>query len=140
MTAFRRSDPAPVVLALAMLAQLALVRVAFRSDGQRVLLFGIPFGTDCAFRARFGFPCPGCGLTRSITLSLYGHWGQAVSLNPAGLLAVVGLGVFAAGLLWYAIGRSAEVRKWLRTGSLWYIGIGSAVWLSWWVTRVATSL
>jgi hypothetical protein len=54
----------------------------------------------CAFRALSGLPCPGCGLTRSLTAILRGDLTSAWHWNPFGFLALPVLltaAVFAVG-------------------------------------------
>ncbi len=49
-------------------------------------------GWPCPFKAIFGIPCPGCGLSTSIAALLHGDWQNAFSLHafaPVFLLAVV---------------------------------------------------
>src|SRR6185295_7860883 len=104
-TSCRRFEVAPIAVAAVALAQLIVVRLLFWSDGDRVLFLGTPFGTDCAFRMRFGIPCPGCGLTRSVALTLYGHIAPAFELNPLGPMAILGLVLLSIGLLAVSTGR-----------------------------------
>ncbi len=55
-------------------------------------------GRPCTLRAVLGeHVCPGCGITRSVALTVQGEPGLAVELNPAGPL-FVGLGL-VTGLL-----------------------------------------
>ncbi|TVQ58208.1 MAG: DUF2752 domain-containing protein [Spirulina sp. DLM2.Bin59] len=44
--------------------------------------------SQCPFQARFGFPSPSCGLTRSILALLRGDWVQAFSYHAFGPLMV----------------------------------------------------
>ncbi|MEO8028373.1 MAG: DUF2752 domain-containing protein, partial [Bryobacteraceae bacterium] len=102
-----RADHTPLIVALAALAQLLVVRLAFWSDGEHVFFLGAPFGTACSFRTHFGIPCPGCGLTRSVVLTLQGDLSQAMGLNPMGPAAVLGLVLLSAALRWVAGVRGA---------------------------------
>jgi hypothetical protein len=52
----------------------------------------------CAFRAAFGFPCPGCGATRAGLALAQGELLAALTYHP---LFVVGIGVLS---LWSAMG------------------------------------
>jgi threonine/homoserine/homoserine lactone efflux protein len=70
-----------------------------------------------------------------VTLTVYGHWPQAFSLNPAGPLAVVFLLLAAAGLLWIA--KAPEKRGALLAGSLWYVGAAVLFWLAWWIRQIS---
>lgn len=47
----------------------------------------LPFPV-CGFRALSGLPCPGCGLTRSLTALLHLDFGAAWSWNPLGFAAL----------------------------------------------------
>lgn len=43
------------------------------------------FGSGmCIFKARWGIPCPGCGLTRSVLLILQGRFAEAWAMHPFG--------------------------------------------------------
>lgn len=50
----------------------------------------------CSVRQQFGVPCPACGLTRSVLLTLHGHLGAALEVNPGGPLVVLGVALLAA--------------------------------------------
>jgi len=57
-------------------------------------------GVRCIFRALVGFPCPGCGVIRSLTALAHGDFAQAWLMNPAGLIvAIVLASQFLVGLL-----------------------------------------
>ena len=79
------------------LASLALTRLAASADEAAVSFAGRGLPWLCPLRSLFGLPCPTCGMTRSVVLSLHGEWGRAAALNPAGPLLVFGL--LALGLL-----------------------------------------
>ena len=79
------------------LASLALTRLAASADEAAVSFAGRGLPWLCPLRSLFGLPCPTCGMTRSVVLSLHGECGRAAALNPAGPLLVFGL--LALGLL-----------------------------------------
>lgn len=95
-----RPVSAAAAVGLAMLVQLALAGLLLRASEGGVWFAGIPLGGVCLFRQRTGLPCPTCGMTRSVVLSLHGHLSAALRLNPAGPLWVLAVGVIAAALLW----------------------------------------
>jgi hypothetical protein len=95
-----RSVPTAAAVGLVMLLQLALAGLLLRASERGVWFAGIPLGGACLFRQRTGLPCPTCGMTRSVVLSLHGHLSAALRLNPAGPLWVLAVGVIAAALLW----------------------------------------
>jgi hypothetical protein len=51
--------------------------------------FGIPVPDTCSFKNLTGFPCPGCGLTRSIVAGLHGDFMASLSYHKLGLLTLV---------------------------------------------------
>jgi len=95
-----KSVPAAAAVGLVLLLQLALAGLLLRASELGVWLAGIPLGGACLFRQRTGLPCPTCGMTRSVVLSLHGHLSAALRLNPAGPLWVLAVGVIAVALLW----------------------------------------
>lgn len=56
--------------------------------------FGIP--SSCGFRILTGMPCPSCGLTRSVTLTLHGDLRTALSMHPLGPFVTLVAGIHAA--------------------------------------------
>jgi hypothetical protein len=47
--------------------------------------------TLCLFKSATGLPCPSCGTTRSLAVLLQGDLFQALSINPLGIAAAIGL-------------------------------------------------
>jgi hypothetical protein len=56
--------------------------------------------TLCLFKSATDLPCPSCGTTRSLVVLLQGDLFQALSINPLGIVAAVGLIVVP---LWISI-------------------------------------
>jgi len=56
-------------------------------------------GWPCPFKALFGIPCPGCGLSTAVAQLLHGHWQAAMAthafaplfLAATALILVVGI-------------------------------------------------
>jgi hypothetical protein len=94
-----RAGAAPGMVGALLLVQLALVRALASANAERVFVLGRELHWDCWFRQEFGFPCPTCGMTRSVLLSLRGELGEAMHLNPAGPLLVLGLILFSLAML-----------------------------------------
>ena len=130
---------APLFIALALIAQLALTRLALRADLSRAFFLGDPIDLSCSARARFGFPCPMCGVTRSIGLALHGQWGDAFHLFPAAPLAILGVVVAAVALAVLAWlekrgdPRRGAFRAALRASLLFFALILAVVWLGDWL-------
>src|SRR6202012_4514090 len=109
----------------------------------RVYLAGRALDFQCAFRAETGLPCPTCGLTRSVVMSLHGEFARAWSMAPAGPAAVAGLGAFAMGMPALAFtqwspaeDRTTWMRLWIRRGALVYGAAATIVWLGGWVAHL----
>jgi uncharacterized protein DUF2752 len=78
------------VIAAVILVELAAARLALSADrGHVYLLDKTEIRAVCLFKQRFGIPCPTCGITRSVVLTLHGHTGPAWQLNPGGPIAVL---------------------------------------------------
>ncbi|HEX8557259.1 MAG TPA: DUF2752 domain-containing protein [Pyrinomonadaceae bacterium] len=83
----------------ALLASLALARGLASADASGVYVAGGVMPVVCPVRLLFGAPCPGCGMTRSVLMTLGGDLGGALAANPAGPLLVVALALLGAQLL-----------------------------------------
>jgi hypothetical protein len=94
-----RTGSAPGLVGALLLVQLGLIRILASATSERVYVFGHELHWECWFRQQFGFPCPTCGMTRSVLLTLHGQFREAAVLNPAGLLLVVGLVLLSVALL-----------------------------------------
>lgn len=89
-----RSLPARAWLPLVALAPVLNLLIARRltaTDGTSVWVAGYELHGSCWVQERFGAPCPFCGITRSIVLTIHGELARAAELNPAGLLLVFGV-------------------------------------------------
>ena len=80
-------------------ALLFVLRANASATGNSVTFAGRELHWECAIRQRFGVPCPSCGLTRSVLLTLHGHFASALDLNPAGPLILLGAVLLAASML-----------------------------------------
>jgi hypothetical protein len=59
-------------------------------------------GPPCLFRSMFGFPCPGCGMTRSMMALWRGDLALSLRYHPLGPLALAAIGGVAAWCAAYA--------------------------------------
>lgn len=75
----------------ALLAQLVLLRALGAASETSVWFAGRELQWGCAVRQLFGVPCPSCGLTRSVVLTVHGQLETALALKPAGPLYVLGM-------------------------------------------------
>jgi hypothetical protein len=138
-------QPAPGLVGVLLLAQLGLVRTLASATGERVYVFGRELPWGCWFKQQFKFPCPTCGLTRSVLLTLQGQFGEAVQLNPAGLLLVLGLLLFGLALIFLMFYQQRHtglavgtVHRRLRTGTSLYAGVLIVVLFAHWFIEIAS--
>jgi hypothetical protein len=87
---------------------IAFMRAFASATPERVFVLGRELQWGCLFQRAFGVPCPICGMTRGVLLTLGGHLGDALRLNPAAPLLVAGLVLFAAALVFVAIYQRAH--------------------------------
>ena len=143
----------PAVAGLTILFQAVLARIVLLADETRVYALGHPLQWACSFHQRFGLPCPTCGLTRSLVLTLHGQLARAWRVAPGGPALTLGVLFVAVGLLILAAVefRSAErpfdkrrtertIRKGLEGGTLAWAGISTMVWLAGWVIQFSFAL
>jgi Protein of unknown function (DUF2752) len=129
------------------LADLAAGRALLYADEARVYFLGKALDWQCGFRAATGLPCPTCGLTRSVVMSLHGEWARAWKMAPAGPVGVAGLAAFAAAMLALAFlqwmgseKRAARTRDWIRRSALAYGAAAAIIWVGGWVAGLETAL
>jgi hypothetical protein len=128
------------------LAQAAAARLVLRADDAYVYVLGRRIVWACALKRRTGLPCPTCGLTRSLALSLHGDWARAWRLMPAGPVALAGLLALGAALLALAVlqrlgARKAEARvqECIRRGALIYAAAATVVWMAGWAAGLSAA-
>jgi hypothetical protein len=82
-----------VVLLCGLVAVLALARQAAvgGAGGNSIVLWGHEFPHTCLTERLTGAPCPGCGLTRSVVLTLDGEFAAARAMHPSGIWVVAWL-------------------------------------------------
>jgi hypothetical protein len=140
---------APAAAGLAILLEAGLARVVFQADEARVYALGRPLNWACSFRERFGLPCPTCGLTRSMILTLHGQLERAWRIAPGGpalalgvLFAAAGLLILAAAELWTAnrSGLDQRMKLGLQTGTLAWASVSIVVWLAGWAAQFSAAL
>jgi len=93
---------ASAAVGVLLLAQMAAARILLRATASGVTLLGDSLGGECLFRRLTGRPCPACGMTRSVILTLNGQIGAAWKVNFAGPAWVLAVSTVALGLLWLA--------------------------------------
>lgn len=121
------------------LADLFGGRLLLRADQARVYFAGHALNFRCAFLDATGLPCPTCGMTRSIVMSLHGEWAEAWRMAPGGPVLVIGLGLFAvlalASGLWHP-----RFDRVVRRGVLIYAAAAACIWLGGWLTAIHSAV
>ena len=137
-----RTTLAPGFIGALLLLQLAVLRALASVGDGRVFVAGREFGWECGFKRLFGFPCPTCGLTRSVIHTLHGQFGEAWQLNPAGLLLVSGLILLAPALLFLSVQRrrltpaaSGALHRRIRIATKVYAHLLVALLFAHWITE-----
>jgi hypothetical protein len=120
----------------ALLASLALARGLAEASAAAVSVAGRELPVVCVSRLLFGVSCPGCGMTRSVLMTLGGDVRGALSVNPGGPLLVAALILVGAQLLFMALrGGTAEgesaPRRLLPWASVYAAVVAAAMLIHW---------
>jgi hypothetical protein len=125
------------------LALLLILRALASADAEHVFVMGRELRWGCLFRRAFGLPCPACGMTRGVLLTLHGHITDALRVNPAAVVLTLGVILFAAALVFVAVYQrardplaSGRLHARLRLASRAYAGLLFAVMLAHWVVEI----
>jgi hypothetical protein len=110
-------------------------RLALRADEARVYILGHPITWECALR-RIGLPCPTCGMTRSMVLTLNGEIARAWHVAPGGPVLAAGVLAMALVLLVSAF-RRTPWPGWVRAGGMIYAAAATLIWLGGWAAQFA---
>jgi hypothetical protein len=90
------------------LASLASLRLTTTATTERVFVFGRELTWSCLFQRAFGVPCPLCGMTRGVLLTLQGQVLDALRVNPAAAALTLGVVLFAIALIFIALYQRAH--------------------------------
>jgi len=139
-----RAGAAPGAVGALLLLQLTVVGAFATANAERVFVFGRELHWDCWFKQRLGIPCPTCGMTRGVLLSLRGQFAEAMELNPAGPLLVLGLILFSLAMLFLMFSQSrgasfasGAVHRRIRIGTSVYGSFLLAVLFAHWLGEIA---
>jgi hypothetical protein len=92
---------------------------------------------QCGFARMFHIPCPGCGMTRAVTLLLAGDWRASLHMHPLAV-PVIGAGAtFALATVWttYVYGWPMVHKSRLGRFSLVGLGVAYAASILLWLLR-----
>jgi hypothetical protein len=85
------------------LIDLAMARLLLSADQTYAYFLGKPILWECRFKKAFGVPCPTCGLTRSVVLTLHGSIFSAWDIAPGGPALTLGMIAFSGLLIFHAL-------------------------------------
>lgn len=138
-----RRGATPGIVGALLLLQLGLVCVFASASTNEVFVAGRELHWDCLFKQRFGFPCPTCGVTRSVLLALHGNFRQAFEINPAGTLFVIGMVLFSGAMfllmLYQRLDKSSSAQSLQQKITFWttaYAGLIVAVLVAHWMREI----
>ena len=138
LPAIERASPAAPIAGAVIWLDALLARILFQADPETVWFLGHRIPWVCSLRARFGLPCPTCGLTRAMILTLHGHLHAAWSVAPSGPVFLFGLLAAATALLLLPLfPRSKPV---LRRATLACAAAATIFWLADWFVRFKAAL
>jgi hypothetical protein len=110
-----------------------LLRLLFQANEDVVYFLGRKLEWVCELRARYGLPCPTCGLTRSVILTLHGEIARASAVNPSG--PVFAFGILAIGTALLLLPLFPRFSTTFRRAALAYSAAAVLFWLAEWVVR-----
>lgn len=119
---------------VALLASLAVARGLAQATPAAVHFAGRELPVVCPSRLLFGVNCPGCGMTRSVLLTLGGDLRGALFVNPAGPVLVAALIALAAQLILLARapeGDASVKRRLLPWASLYGAVVACVMLIQW---------
>lgn len=138
-----RRKLSPGLTGALLLLLLLLTRALASASAERVFIAGRELPWECLFQKWFAIPCPTCGLTRGILLTLHGQLAAAWQINPAGPLLVFGILLFSGAmfcLMFYQTSRSpliaGQAHRRIRLASTAYGVMVVAVLLMHWLGEI----
>lgn len=127
---------AAIVLGALIVAHLAVAGLLFTADRDFVYFHARPLPEMCSFRKTFGLPCPTCGITRGVILSLHGKLTDAVATNAAAPVLVGAALSLGLCLLGMGVLQSAERRRAAERLANWTRRIGVTAAGTWFLVLV----
>ena len=135
-------NPAVLISGVVILADALAARLALSADDARVYIFGHSITWECAMR-RAGLPCPTCGLTRSLVMTLHGEFARASHMAPGGPVLLAGALLAAAAMVLWGTRQKRvpqTARRWIRASAMAYAAAAAAIWLGGWAEQFHRAL
>jgi len=131
-------SPVALISGVTILWDALLARMVLTADETRVYVLGHAIPWECALR-RAGLPCPTCGMTRSMVMTLHGDFPTAWRLAPGGPVLLVGV-LLSAVVLLLAAARRAALPRWVRATGIVYAATAAMIWLGGWAVQFHQAL
>lgn len=92
---------------------------------------------QCGFARMFHIPCPGCGMTRAVTLLLAGDWRGSLNMHPLAIPVIAAGATFALATVWttYVYGWPMVHKSRLGRASLVGLGVAYTASIVLWALR-----
>ena len=92
---------------------------------------------QCGFARMFHMPCPGCGMTRAVTLLLAGDWRGSLHMHPLALPVIAAGAAFALATVWttYVYGWPMVHKSRLGRAALVALAVAYAASILLWILR-----
>jgi len=135
----------PAVAGAVSLLSLAAINLAASATTSGVRVFGYETHIGCWVKDYFGVACPLCGMTRGVILTLHGSLGEAFQMHVGAPLAIFGVLLFGAAMLYAALPKtvnktsvsSRRFEKRIFVFTIFYLGAVTVISLIYWFFRLA---
>ncbi len=98
----------------------------------------LPQIPTCLFKLLTGYPCAGCGMTRSFVCAIHGRWRESFEWHPAGLPFFFGFTFVIGAFLWELVrGSPLPWGPWLLRWGKWVAWLALIVFLLTWLLRLS---
>lgn len=112
------------------------------ATAKNVWLFGEQIHIGCWFRDYFGVPCPVCGMTRSVILTVHGELATAFQMHIGGPLLILGVIFFGSAMIYGYFRRTApgpnanSFEKNIFLTTTYYFAAATIVSAAFWLCRI----
>jgi len=108
-------------------------RSALYGTHEDLHVLGLPM-PGCSFMIRYGYPCPACGLTTSVSAMAHGRLMTAIAAQPFGtVLAIAAAALGCMGTV--ELARGVDVIGRLRP-RIWWLWLGVGGVLAGWIVKL----
>ncbi len=137
-----KSKYAAGIVGVMSLLFLLIINLVTSATISRVWVFGYETHIGCWFKEKFHTPCPLCGMTRSVILTLHGNFGEAFQMHIGGPPAILGIAVFGMTMLYLNLlnkfsKSNVKSNRSVLIATTVYFGIVTLVAIIYWLLRIS---